>query len=197
MESSTTEARRHSGHTERGFAGALRGPAGLPARISALFPDSLQEIAVSTPGMSSRDSRAIPEELNELSGEVVTAAIEVHKELGPGLLERAYNEALALELEDRGLDVAQEVEIPVRYDGQDLGAAYRIDLLVDGSLIVEAKALAQVEDVHRAQLLTYLTFAEKRLGLLFNFHVPKLVDGIHRLALCSPRTPPLEHSDPL
>jgi len=111
----------------------------------------------------------------------VDAAIKVHTVLGPGLLERAYQVCLAHELVKRELAVRSEVLMPVRYDGLELGVDYRIDLLVEECVIVEVKAVAMILSVHQAQLLSQLRFADRRVGLLINFNVPRLKDGIVRL----------------
>lgn len=120
--------------------------------------------------------------INKLSEEVIGAAIEVHRELGPGLLERTYRRCLAWELEHRGLDVGEEVRVPVRYKQAEIADTYRLDLLVEDTIIVELKRVSHVLPVHRAQLLTYLRAARRPLGLLLNFHEARLVDGVHRLA---------------
>jgi GxxExxY protein len=118
---------------------------------------------------------------NELTGEIIGAAIEVHRHLGPGLLESAYEACLAIELESRGLQVERQKELPVRYKGRQIDAGYRIDLLVNGQVILELKSVRAIEPIHEAQLLTYLRLAEKRYGLLLNFNVPVMKQGIRRL----------------
>ena len=119
--------------------------------------------------------------VNRVTGQIVDAAIKVHTVLGPGLLERAYQVCLAHELVKRELAVRSEVLMPVRYDGLELGVDYRIDLLVEECVIVEVKAVAMILSVHQAQLLSQLRFADRRVGLLINFNVPRLKDGIVRL----------------
>ncbi len=119
--------------------------------------------------------------LNKLSGAVVDAALRVHTELGPGLLESAYEVCLAYELRKRGLKVLQQVALPVVYEGQKLEAGYRIDLLIENVIVVEIKACEAFHPVHRAQLLSYLKLSERRLGFLFNFHVASMKDGIVRM----------------
>jgi len=99
--------------------------------------------------------------LNELTGAIIGAAIEVHRALGSGLLESAYEECLAFELEDRGFRVARQALLPIAYKGRKLDAGYRIDLLVNDEVIVELKAVQELEPIHEAQLLTYLKLAEK------------------------------------
>jgi len=119
--------------------------------------------------------------LNALSNEVIGAAIEVHRVLGPGLLESVYSRCLHMELESRGLQVAREVSIPLSYKGYSFENAYRLDLLVENELIVEAKALETMLPVHQAQVLTYLRMTGHRLGLLLNFNVDVMRHGIKRV----------------
>ena len=126
---------------------------------------------------------AIPSEVNALAESVIGAAIAVHRELGPGLLESAYERALECELGLRGHAVRTQVEVPVEYRSRPLGPALRLDLLVEELLVVEVKALDAVLPIHEAQLLTYLRFSRCRLGLLLNFHQRRLRDGIRRIAL--------------
>jgi len=121
------------------------------------------------------------EQLNELSGIVVDAAMQVHTALGPGLLENAYKACLVQELRFRGLSVETEVALPIYYKGVRVDAAFRIDVVVERELIVELKSIANVLAVHEAQLLSHLRFSNRRLGLLINFNVPRLKDGIRRL----------------
>jgi GxxExxY protein len=119
---------------------------------------------------------------NELSHEIIGAAIEVHKELGgPGLLEEHYEEAFCCELELRGLKVERQVQIPLIYKGRQLNKYYRLDLLVNGLVIVECKAIEKVLNVHRAQCLTQLRITNRKLGLLINFGERFLKDGVHRI----------------
>lgn len=121
------------------------------------------------------------EELNELSGIIVDAAMEVHREFGPGLLERVYEAALAQELRLRGISSTRQVPLPVVYKGVFLDdEGYRIDLLVDDCIVVELKTVAALLPIHEAQLSTYLRLARKNLGLLINFHTILLKDGIKR-----------------
>ncbi|MCS6883597.1 MAG: GxxExxY protein [Oscillochloridaceae bacterium] len=120
-------------------------------------------------------------ELNHISGQIVDAAMKVHTALGPGLLESAYEACLAHELRKRGLKVLTQVALPVVYDGIELDAGYRLDLLVADAIIVELKAVEKVLPVHEAQLLSYLKLSGCKIGLLINFHVPKLKDGIKRM----------------
>ena len=118
---------------------------------------------------------------NELTRNVIAAAIEVHRVLGPGLLESVYLECLRLELTNRNLRFAAQVAIPIAYKGLDLGVGYRVDLLVEDRLVVEVKSVERVIAVHKAQVLTYLRLTACPLGLLINFNVAKLVDGVRRL----------------
>ena len=121
------------------------------------------------------------EELNALSKRVLDAAFVVHTELGPGLLESTYKACLKYELEKRGLAVRAEVPVPIVYDGHKLlDVGYRIDLLVENELVLEIKALEAIAPVHQAQLLSYMKHARRRLGLLLNFNVASLQDGIYR-----------------
>ena len=121
-------------------------------------------------------------ELNELSGIIIDAAIEVHRELGPGLLERVYEASLAKELRLRGISSVRQLPQPVIYKGEELeDEGYKIDLLVEDSIIVELKTVSELLPIHHAQLLIYLRLSEKKLGLLINFHVPLLKNGIKRL----------------
>ena len=118
---------------------------------------------------------------NELSREVISAAIAVHKELGPGLLESAYHNCLAHELELRGFKVKSEVPIPIVYKEMKLEHGYRLDLLVEDKLVVEVKAVEAFTDVHIAQTLTYLQLSKCKLGLLLNFNVVLMKHGIRRV----------------
>ncbi len=114
------------------------------------------------------------------SNKVIGAAIEVHKHLGPGLLESAYNTCLAHELSLQGIPFNREVPLPLNYKGVILETAYRLDFVVGEALIIEIKAIEKLEAVHQAQLLTYLRLSGKRIGLILNFNVPVLKDGILR-----------------
>lgn len=118
-----------------------------------------------------------------LAKAVVDAAYKVHTELGPGLLESVYETCLAYELGDRGLSVLRQVILPVYYGGRELEAGLKLDMLVNNDLIVELKAVDKVLPVHKAQLITYLKLAHKRLGLLINFNVELIRDGIQRVVL--------------
>ena len=118
---------------------------------------------------------------NDCSHEVIGAAVEVQRVLGLGLLESAYAKALSIELAQRGLYFEREVPIAASYKGQDVGVAYRADFIIEGSIIVELKALDGLAEIHRAQLLTYLRLSGLKLGLLINFHAFPVVKGIQRL----------------
>jgi GxxExxY protein len=120
-------------------------------------------------------------ELNNVSGAVIDAAMKVHSRLGPGLLESAYEACLRYELEKRGLVVVTQVPVPVRYDGVKIDVGYRMDLLVEDGVVVEIKAVDDLAPIHLAQLLTYLRLSHRKIGLLINFNVPHLKDGIKRM----------------
>lgn len=122
------------------------------------------------------------QDLNLLSEQIIGGAIEVHRELGPGLLESLYEKALCFELESRSLSVQNQLEVPVLYKGQRLGV-HRLDLLVEQQIVVELKAVDRFDPVHQAQLLGYMKLASKPLGLLINFNVPVLKDGLKRIVL--------------
>ena len=118
---------------------------------------------------------------NEISKIVIGCAIEVHRELGAGLLESAYQECLLYELKKKGLKVKKEVLMPVVYKDVVLDHGYRIDLLVEDKVVIELKTVENLTDVHFAQVLTYLKLGNFHLGLLMNFHVAVLKDGIRRI----------------
>jgi GxxExxY protein len=119
--------------------------------------------------------------VNHITGLIITAAMKVHTVLGPGLLESVYQACLAHELRKQGLRVLTEVELPVVYDGEEIELGFRIDLLVDDLVIVEVKCVDVLHRMHQAQLLSYLRLSRKQVGLLINFHVPHLRDGIKRM----------------
>jgi len=121
------------------------------------------------------------DELDQLSKEVIGAAIEVHRVLGPGLLESAYEESLAGELTNRGIKVERQIAIPVRYKELRIEDGYRIDMLVRKELILELKSVDSFQPVHTAQMLTYLKMTGFRLGLLLNFKVDAMRKGIKRV----------------
>lgn len=118
---------------------------------------------------------------NEISKIIIGCAIEVHKRLGPGLLESAYQECLAYELRQKGLKVRKQVPRPIVYKEIKLDHGYRIDLLVNDKVVIEIKCVEFFTDVHKAQLLTYLKLGEYKLGLLLNFHTTVLKNGIKRM----------------
>jgi len=122
------------------------------------------------------------DELNGLTSKIIGAAIEVHKILGPGLLESIYEATLCIELEERGVAYARQVMLPTYYKGRPLGR-YEIDLIVEELIIVEIKSVSHLTAVFEAQLLTYLRLADKRVGLLINFNSRLLKEGIKRLVL--------------
>jgi GxxExxY protein len=119
--------------------------------------------------------------LNNLTGLILAAAIEVHRVLGPGLLESIYVECLEQELRARGLEFVRQVVVPITYKGARLRSSYRIDLIVEDTVVVEVKSVEVLAPVYKAQVLTYLRVAEKPAGLLINFNVPRLMDGVKRL----------------
>jgi GxxExxY protein len=118
---------------------------------------------------------------NELSHEVIGAAVQVHNHFGPGLLESIYEEALVVELRLRAIGVQRQVEVPLRYKDMELEARLRVDLIVGGQLIVEVKSAEKVLPVHRAQLLSYLRLTGLHLGLLVNFNANRLLEGVQRV----------------
>ena len=125
--------------------------------------------------MRSRD------ELNEISGRIIEFSIKVHKALGPGMLEGAYEICLMHELAQHGFQVQSQLTLPIVYDGVRLDAGYRIDLVVEECVIVELKAIDRLMPVHEAQLPSYLRMSDLRLGLLINFNVKLLRDGVRRV----------------
>jgi GxxExxY protein len=119
----------------------------------------------------------------KITQEVISSAIEIHKTLGPGLLESAYKTCLLLELQDRGLRCRQELPIPILYKHHRIDCGFRMDLFVEEEVIVELKAIEHILPIHEAQLLTYLRLVQKQVGLLINFNVPLLKNGIRRCVL--------------
>jgi GxxExxY protein len=119
--------------------------------------------------------------VDELTQQIIGAAMEVHKTLGPGLLESAYEECLCYELLQRGLHFKRQVPLPVSYKGLKLDCGYKMDIVVEGSVILELKSVEDLMPVHTAQLLTYLRLSGMQVGLLLNFNKPLLKDGIKRL----------------
>lgn len=132
------------------------------------------DIKVARTAVSARD---------EISGRVIGAAIEVHRSLGPGLLESVYEECLCQELSLRHIPFERQRQLPVRYKEVLLATSYRVDLIVERTLIVEIKAIDRLLPVHEAQLLTYLRLSALRVGILLNFNVPRLTNGILRRVL--------------
>jgi len=130
-----------------------------------------------------RQREAIGEETNELSRQVVDAVFQVHKTLGPGLLESVYEACLCHELNKRGINFQRQVVLPVVYDGVEIEAGLRLDLWIENKLIVELKAVEGLHEVHQAQLMTYMKLTDTRLGLLVNFNVPVIKQGIKRIVL--------------
>jgi len=121
------------------------------------------------------------EQLNHFSNKVLQAALTVHSNLGPGLLEKTYEACLIYELDKMGLDSSSQVELPVHYGDIDIPLGYRVDLIVQNCILVELKATERITPLHEAQLLTYLKISKTRLGLLINFNVRRLRDGIKRI----------------
>ena len=119
----------------------------------------------------------------ELTEQIIGAAIEVHRELGPGLLESAYEECLCHELHLRGLRFKRQIDLPVVYKGLKLDCGYRLDIVVEEFVVIEVKSIEHILPIHRAQLLTYLRLSGKKIGLLINFNVPVLKNGIVRRVL--------------
>jgi len=122
-------------------------------------------------------------EFDALSNRVIGCALEVHKHLGPGLLESTYEQCLAHELRTGGIPFALQYPLPVKYKGIKLDCGYRVDLLVDNTIIVELKSADKILPIHEAQLLTYMKLADISIGLLMNFNVKYLKDGIKRMVL--------------
>jgi GxxExxY protein len=123
------------------------------------------------------------EERDKITGAIIGSAIEVHRLLGPGLLESAYEECLCHELNLRSIRYRRQCELPVSYKGCTLECGYRMDILVEDAVVVELKAIESILPIHRAQLLTYMRLSGKSVGLLLNFYEPKMKDGIIRFVL--------------
>jgi GxxExxY protein len=121
-------------------------------------------------------------EVNDLTKTIIGAAIEVHRTLGPGLLESTYEACLFYELEQMGLFVERQVELPVKYKNVRVEIGYRIDLLVENQVIIEVKSVKELLPVHMAQIITYLKISNKSKGLLMNFNEAKLIDGVKRIS---------------
>jgi GxxExxY protein len=120
-------------------------------------------------------------ELNNLTGNIIGAAIEVHKILGPGLLESVYEECLCYEFVGKGISFERQRPLPIKYKEVTLDCGYRLDIVAENTVIIELKSCEKIEDIHRAQLLTYLKLSGLKVGLLMNFNVPFLRDGIVRI----------------
>jgi GxxExxY protein len=120
--------------------------------------------------------------IDEISHRIIGAAIEVHRHLGPGLLESAYQSCLTFELKQLGLKLEEQKPLPVVYKQVKLDCGYRLDMVVEDEIILEIKAVEKLIPIHEAQLLSYLRLAKKRVGLLMNFHVPVLKNGLKRIA---------------
>ncbi len=133
---------------------------------------------LTTEGTESTEKRMLISE--KLTGEIIGAAIAVHRELGPGLLESAYEECLCHELSNRGISFERQKPLPVTYKGVRLDCGYKMDILAEGSVVVELKAVEALLPLHEAQLMTYLRLSGKRVGLLINFNTVVLKDGIVR-----------------
>jgi len=123
------------------------------------------------------------EKLNQITYEIIGAAYKVHTELGPGLLESAYEVCLEYELLKKGFKVERQKQLPVIYEDVKLDAGYRIDLLVEDTVIVELKAVEKIAPIHQAQIMTYLKLSERKLGLLMNFNVTDMKKGIKRIIM--------------
>ena len=133
-------------------------------------------------GVFARDCFWLDVTENEVAKQIVDAAYRVHTSLGPGLLESAYEAVLAYELEQRGLRTVRQQAVPIVYQGTRIEMGFRADLIVEDSVIVEIKSVEAIAPVHKKQLLTHLRLADKRLGLLINFNVALIKDGITRIA---------------
>ena len=119
-------------------------------------------------------------DLNPLSNRIIGIAIDVHRELGPGLLESAYEECLCYELENRGISFERQKQLPVKYKDKIIGCGYRVDILIEDAIVIEMKAVKELLPLHDAQLLTYLKLGGWKLGFLLNFNVPVMKRGIKR-----------------
>jgi GxxExxY protein len=128
--------------------------------------------------------------LDAMTRRIIGAAIEVHRRIGPGLLESAYNACLSFELRQMGFRIDEQVPLPIIYRDVKLDCGYRMDFVVEDAVIIEVKAMEQLAPVHHAQLLSYLRLADKRVGLLINFHVRMLKDGIRRIVNDFPESDP-------
>ena len=132
---------------------------------------------------SSKEGAEVKQSMNEITEKIIGAAIAVHKELGPGLLESAYEACLVYELVQSGLKVESQKSLPVSYRGVKVDCGYRIDLLVEDQIILELKSIEKLEPIHEAQILSYLKLSGYKIGLLINFNVSLLKNGIRRFVL--------------
>ena len=121
-------------------------------------------------------------ETNEITGQIIDSAMKVHTALGPGLLESAYEACLAHELKKRGFQIERQKEMPIEYDGEVIDVGYRLDLLVNNTVVVELKAVSEIVPIHEAQIISYLKLGRKPIGLLINFNLKQLKDGVKRFA---------------
>lgn len=122
-------------------------------------------------------------DFDDLSNKVIGSALEVHKNLGPGLLENTYKQCLAYELSKAGINFKIESEVPIKYKEINISCGYRIDLLIDNKLIIELKSIEKINPIHEAQILTYMKLSSIKIGLLINFNEKLLKDGIRRFVL--------------
>ena len=148
--------------------------------------DNCHRLDVLKADTTTEDAEDTEMHFNQISGAVVDSAMKVHSALGPGLLESVYLACLVHELNQRGFHTAVQVPLPVIYDGVRLDLGFRLDILVEGCLVVEIKAVDGISPVHQAQLLTYLKLSHKHVGLLINFNVVHLRDGIRRMVSGDP-----------
>ncbi len=130
-----------------------------------------------------QEHQEVPEQVDRLARAIVDAGLKVHRALGPGLLESAYEHCLAYELTSRGVALRRQIALPIVYEGTSLDAGYRLDILVDETVIVEIKSVDALTRLHEGQVLTYLKLSKRRVGLLMNFNVALFKDGVRRLVL--------------
>ena len=133
--------------------------------------------------MSEANVSSFPDLGSDLTGKIIGAAIDVHKELGPGLLENVYETCLCYELVERGMGAQRQLALPVHYKGREIEEGFRIDLLVDDEVLIELKSCENVLPIQRSQIITYMRFSKTSIGLLINFNKKVLKDGIQRFAL--------------
>ena len=122
-------------------------------------------------------------DINELTGTVIGCAIDVHRELGPGLLESAYEQCLLYEIRRKGIEVYNQVRLPISYKGLEIDAGYRLDLFLPDKLILELKVVDKIAPIHKAQLMSYLKLSKIKTGLLINFNETQLTHGINRISI--------------